>query len=409
MLAAAASTAPRLGIGRLAVRGLALATLVLLAAAVAGLWFALRPAPATSTARFDVAQALGGEADPRFARAAAPRAFRFPQDHGPHPEFRNEWWYFTGNLFGADGQRFGYELSLFRIALRPEAPPRRSAWATTQAYMGHFAVTDARAKTFHFFERFARGAAGLAGARAEPFAVWLEDWRVAADSEHHGTWRITARQAEVAIDLRVTPVKPIVLHGDRGLSRKNAAPGNASFYYSIPRLATEGTITTGAKVTPVRGSSWLDREWSTSALGADQLGWDWFALQLDDGHELMFYRLRQRDGGTDPFSAGALIDAAGRTQRLAAQDVTIEVLEHWSSPRAGTYPARWRLTVPSAQLSLEVTPVLADQELDVSVRYWEGAVDAAGTRAGRRVAGVGYVELTGYAGARADRARRVAR
>ena len=388
---------------------LLLATLVLLAAAVAGLWFALRPVPAPSGARFDVAQALGGEADPKFARAETPRAFRFPQDHGPHPQFRNEWWYFTGNLFGADGQRFGYELSLFRIALSPEAQPRRSEWATNQAYMGHFAVTDARGKTFHFFERFARGAAGLAGARAEPFAVWLEDWRATADDQRPDTWRITTRADEVAIDLRVTPVKPIVLQGDRGFSRKSAEPGNASYYYSIPRLATEGTITLGDKVTRVRGSSWLDREWSTSALGADQVGWDWFALQLDDGHELMFYQLRQRDGQTDPFSAGTWIDAAGATHRLAAQDVTIEVLEEWDSPRGGTYPARWRLTVPSAQLSVEVTPVLADQELDVSVRYWEGAVDAAGTRAGRHVTGVGYVELTGYASTPTDRTRRMAR
>jgi predicted secreted hydrolase len=388
---------------------LVLGTLLLLAAAVTGLWFALRPAPAPPMARFNVAQALGGDANPKFARAETPRPFRFPQDHGPHPEFRNEWWYFTGNLSGADGRRYGYELSLFRIALSAEAQPRRSDWATNQAYMGHFAVTDANGKTFHFFERFARGAAGLAGARAEPFAVWLEDWRVAADSQHPGTWRITTRADNVAIDLRVTPAKPIVLQGDRGLSRKNAEPGNASYYYSIPRLATEGTITIDGKAARVRGSSWLDREWSTSALGPDQVGWDWFALQLDDGHELMFYQLRHRDGGADPFSAGVWIDAAGGTRRLAAQDVTIEVLDKWNSPRGGTYPSRWRLTVPSAQLSLEARPVLADQELDVSVRYWEGAVDVSGTRAGRNVAGVGYVELTGYAGASLERTQRMAR
>lgn len=388
---------------------LVLATLLLLAAAVLGLWMALRPAPAPSGARFDVAQALGGDADPKFARAETPRRFQFPQDYGPHPEFRNEWWYFTGNLLSADGRRFGYELSLFRIALSPEAQARSSDWATNQAYMGHFAVTDVNGKAFHYFERFARGAAGLAGARAQPFAVWLEDWRVSAETDKPETWRITTRVDDVAIDLRVTPAKPIVPQGDRGLSRKSAEPGNASYYYSIPRLATQGTITIGGKATRVRGTSWLDREWSTSALGPDQVGWDWFALQLDDGHELMFYQLRRRDGGADPFSAGVWIDAAGRANRLTAQDVTVEVLDRWSSPRGGTYPARWRLTVPAARLSLEVRPVLADQELDVSVRYWEGAVDASGTRADRKLAGVGYVELTGYAGTPLERAQRTPR
>jgi predicted secreted hydrolase len=241
----------------------------------------------------------------------------------------------------------------------------------------------------------------MAGVRATPGAV--------AGTRDGSAGTSDCAAGEVAIDLRVTPAKPIVLQGDRGLSRKSAEPGNASYYYSIPRLATEGTITIGGKAARVRGTSWLDREWSTSALGPDQVGWDWFALQLDDGHELMFYQLRRADGSADPFSAGVWIDSAGRATRLTAQDVTVEVLDRWNSPRGGIYPARWRLTVPSARLSLEVTPVLADQELDVSVRYWEGAVDVTGTRAGRTAAGVGYVELTGYAGTSLERARRTPR
>ncbi len=397
---------PRNAIPRLAVPRLLLAALALLAVAAVALWLALRPAPVPEGARFDVAQVLGGAADTGYARATAPRPFRFPADHGPHPEFRNEWWYFTGNLFAADGRRFGYELTLFRIALSPHAAVRDSAWATNQAYMAHFALTDVRGKRFHFFERFARAAAGLAGARAAPFAVWLEDWRVDAEPQAPATWRLRTGANGIALDLRLTSAKPVVLQGERGLSRKSAEPGNASYYYSLPRLTTEGSVTTNGEVTRVRGTSWLDREWSTSALGPEQVGWDWFALQLDDGSELMYYQLRRADGSRDPFSAGSFIDAAGTAQRLAAQDVDIAVLNHWRSPRNGSYPARWRLTVPSAQLSLELTPVLADQELAVSVRYWEGAVDVRGTRGGRAASGVGYVELTGYAAAGTQRTPR---
>lgn len=371
----------------------------------AALWWVLRPVPAPPPAQLDVAAALGGGGEAGFARAEGPHRFRFPADHGPHPAFRNEWWYFTGNLSAADGRRYGYELSLFRIALAPHAPRRASAWADNQVYMGHFAVTDANGQRFQFFERFARGALGLAGARSAPFAVWIEDWRVQADATDPNRWQLTAKAGEIDITLRLTPSKPIALQGERGLSRKSAAPGNASYYYSIPRLDTEGMLTLAGQTVTVHGSSWLDREWSTSALGPDQAGWDWFALQLDDGRELMFYRLRRRDGGVDPFSAGVFVDRRGNSTPLRAQDVRVDVMERWPSPRGGTYPARWRLTVPAHDLALDIRPVLADQELMLSVRYWEGAVDVSGSERGRALRGVGYVELTGYAlaGARVGR------
>lgn len=374
------------------------------------LWalFRLAPEPAAEE-RFDVAQALGGVPDEGFARATTARTFRFPFDHGPHPEYRNEWWYFTGNLTSDSGRRFGYELSIFRIALSPVAAARTSAWGTNQVYMAHLALTDVASRQFHFFERFARGAAGLAGAQAAPFAVWLEDWRVEADTRDVRRWRLRAAADGVALDLTLVPAKPVVLQGSRGLSRKSADPGNASYYYSLPRLATDGSLSVAGATHRVSGSSWLDREWGTSALGKDQVGWDWFALQLADGSELMLYQLRRTDGGADPFSAGVLIAPDGRTTRLARDDFVIDVLARWRSPRGGDYPARWRLSVPRAQLALDVAPVLADQELAVSVRYWEGAVDVRGTRAGREVAGVGYVELTGYAdtASRNDRGLRV--
>jgi predicted secreted hydrolase len=347
-------------------------------------------------ARLSLAGTLGGGAAPGYARAVAPRAFAFPRDHGPHPEYRTEWWYFTGNLETPAGRRFGYQLTFFRSALAPVAPRRPSAWATNQVYMAHFALTDAAGERFHHFERLGRGALGLAGARAEPFRVWLEDWTAAASAASQDL-RLRAAEGGVALDVSLVQLKPVAAHGDRGLSRKSAEAGNASYYYSLTRLESRGTITLGSSAFPVRGLSWMDREWSTSALGPAQVGWDWFALQLDDGRDLMIYRLRLRDGSIDPFSSGTLVAADGAVQRLARDDVAIDVGGNWRSPRDGTrYPARWRLRVPKARLDLEIRPLLADQEVDLSFRYWEGAVTARAVEGGG-VQGRGYVELTGYA------------
>ncbi len=350
--------------------------------------------------RLSLAATLGGGATAGYARAVAPRALEFPRDHGPHPEYRTEWWYFTGNLETPAGRRFGYQLTFFRSALAPDPPRRLSAWATNQVYMAHFALTDAAGERFHHFERLGRGALGLAGARAEPFRVWLEDWTAEGAGPNDRT-HLRAAEAGVTIDLTLTRIKPIALHGDRGLSQKSAEAGNASYYYSLTRLESQGTITLGSAAFPVRGLSWMDREWSTSALGPAQAGWDWFALQLADGRDLMVYRLRLRDGTIDPFSNGSLVAADGTVRRLARDDVAIDVGETWQSPRDGTrYPGRWRLRVPNEQLDLDVRPILADQELDLSFRYWEGAVDARAADGDGGVRGRGYVELTGYGHAR---------
>lgn len=338
---------------------------------------------------------LGGD-DAGFARALAPRAFVFPDDHGPHPEFRSEWWYFTGNLETESGRRFGYQWTLFRFALAPQPPRSPSHWATNQVYMGHFAVTDVQARRFHSFERRSRAAIGLAGAQAVPFRAWVENWQVRGQGDDR-PWRLQAETADgVAVDLTLEPVKPVVLQGEAGLSRKSAAPGNASYYYSLTRIRTRGTVTAGGVSHRVQGWSWMDREWSTSALAPEQAGWDWFALQLDDGTDLMFYRLRRRDGGVDPLSSGTLVGPEGGVRTLAWQDVELEILEHWRSPRGVRYPARWRVRLPELDLELTVTPVLQDQEHDLSVRYWEGAVEVTGRRAGAAVSGRGYVELAGY-------------
>jgi predicted secreted hydrolase len=335
-----------------------------------------------------------------FARALAPRPFAFPVDHGPHPEFRTEWWYYTGNLETATGRHFGFQLTFFRTALAPPAAggaERASAWSASQLYLAHFALTDTAGRRFHAWSRLSRDALGLAGARATPFRVWLEDWSAESDAAGGLPVRLRAAEGDIAIDLVLASDKPVVLQGDRGLSQKGSEPGNASYYYSLSRMSARGTVSAGGAPLPVSGLAWMDREWSTSALGPDLVGWDWLALQLDDGREVMVYRLRRRDGTADAHSAGALIAADGATRPLAPGDVTLDALDHWTSPRSRVrYPSRWRLAIPGAALSLEITPRLADQELVVGTRYWEGAVRVEGTAAGRPIAGRGYVELVGY-------------
>lgn len=341
-----------------------------------------------------------------YAQASEPRRFSFPADHGPHPGYRNEWWYVTGNLDARDGRRFGFELTLFRFALAPQeddaaASAHASAWRTRQVYVAHFAVTDAAGRQFRFAERYARGALGLAGAAAEPFRVWVEDWWLkafaGAQEGADGAWLLHASTDDFAVTLTLEPRKPPVLNGVDGLSRKSAEPGNASYYYSVPRLAARGTVRVADDVHDVSGLAWLDREWGSSALADDQEGWDWFALQLADGSELMFYRLRRDDGRTDPMSAGTWIPARGASVPLTADDVTLTARDFWESPRGGRYPVTWTLAVPRLDLELRIDPVLRDQELATSVRYWEGAVDVTGRRGDAGVEGRGYVELTGYA------------
>lgn len=355
------------------------------------------PAPVPrDTPQLSLSETLGRDQSAGYARALQPRPFVFPADHGPHPEFKTEWWYYTGNLAAADGRRFGYQLTFFRIALAPEQTPRASAWGTNQLTMAHFALTDPKGKRFLSAERFARNALDLAGAQAAPFRVWLEDWQ-ASGPQQSFPMRLQAATEQAAIDLTLEPGKPVVLQGEQGLSRKSAEAGNASYYYSLTRMPTRGSLQLGDEEFQLVGNSWLDREWSTSALAANQSGWDWFALQLDDGHELMYYQLRLKDGSIDPASAGVWVRPDGSSRLLGQGEVSLESPKTWTSPRGGSYPASWRLQVAQEDLNLTIEPLLADQELDVTIRYWEGAVKISGERNGQRVSGYGYVELTGYA------------
>ena len=372
-------------------------------------------------------ETLGGADTVGYARALEPRDFVFPADHGPHEDFRTEWWYATGNLTGDDGRDFGFQFTIFRSALAPTPPGGPSAWATNQAYMGHFALTDIANDDFRATELFARGAGGLAGAQAEPFRVWLEDWtlasvdgtaRPAAGGATGGGARRTGAAPDdpaavvfplrlaadgngAEIELVLEAGKPHVRQGVDGLSQKGAEPGNASFYYAHTRMPASGRVVVDGDTTAVRGLAWLDREWSTSALSGDQVGWDWFALQLDDGWEMMVYQLRLSDGSPDPLSDGVLIDPAGRRVPLEwGSEVLVEPTGTWASPVDGSvYPSGWRIRVPERGWDLTVEPAVLDQELRVAFRYWEGSVRVRGAgEGGRTVSGRGYVELTGYAG-----------
>ncbi len=343
---------------------------------------------------------LGGEVTDGFARATAPREFVFPADHGSHREYRTEWWYFTGNLMTQGGRHFGFELTFFRYALA--APQVRSAdasaWRAEQVWMAHFAITDTATDRFIARERLTREALGLAGAEAEPLRIWVEDWSAVGESvDGDLSLRLEASDDGTALTLNLSSTVPPVAQGDRGLDAKGAGFGNASYYYSIPRLIAEGSVTVGGEAFAVTGLAWLDREWSTSSLEAGTEGWDWFALHLSDGGNLMFYRLRQAGGGTTPFSGGTLVSAEGVRTRLDAADVALSPLDYWTSGATGVrYPTAWRLEAAKAGIALDIRPYLENQELDLSVRYWEGAVYGRGSGPTGNLTAQGYLELAGY-------------
>jgi predicted secreted hydrolase len=364
-------------------------TFILILAGVAGLLLYQKNARPEKKFGASFVSALSeNEDNGKFARAAKIRKFSFPADSGPHPDFQTEWWYYTGNLTDKAQNRYGFQLTFFRRGLSPVPEKRTSGWGTNQIYFAHFTVSDIKNKKFYFSERFSRGGAGLAGAKPEPYHVWLENW----DARQEGdSVSLKAENRPVSIDLKVKSLKPVALQGEKGLSRKSR--DNASYYYSESRLDTKGTIKIGTESFAVTGLSWLDREWSTSGLSKEQTGWDWFSLQFADNREIMLYQLRLKDGGTDPFSSGSLIEKDGRVIPLKKEDFNIKVLGYWKSPATKiVYPAKWRIAIPKYDLELTITPHQPDQELGTSFVYWEGAVQVTG----KNINGNGYVELTGY-------------
>lgn len=362
-------------------------------------------------ASVSVADALSGDTT-GYDRADRVRDFVFPDDHGPHDGFKTEWWYVTGNLRATDGtdRRFGVQFTVFRSALAPPgaAAPRGSGWAATQLFMAHTAIGDVGGQRFFSQERFSRGAAGLAGATSEPVRAFLGTVEMRGDGPLGAggatPLRLVGSAEGAAFALDARPVRPVVLQGDRGLSQKGAEAGNASYYYAQTRMATTGTVTlpgrdgAPAEAVPVEGLTWLDREWSTSALAGGQTGWDWFALHLADGRDLMLYQLRDATGAKDALSEGSLVDAGGGKTRLAAADFSLDPAATWRAPGGAAYPTRWRVRVPAEGIDVTVRAAIEASELDATVRYWEGAVDVSGT-----VAGTGFLEMTGYADMRGRR------
>jgi len=335
-----------------------------------------------------------------WKRHAAPFVPQFPADHGVHPDFKSEWWYATGELASDSGEKFGYQLTIFRAGLEAGlAEPGAPYWSPRQLYAGHLALTEIGAQETRSAERSGRANGSLAGAREGELDAWVGDWRIARDPASgalHASGM--AREIGVALELDLLPAKPVVLHGPDGLSQKGTEPGNASAYLSFTRLATQGRLTLDGRELSVRGESWFDHEWGSSSLGAGVVGWDWFGLRLSDGRELMIYRMRKADGSVLPLCAGTLVRADGTSRALAASEVTLAVEARWTSPHSkAEYPARWKLSIPSEKLELALTPRVPDCEIDGSrstgVRYWEGPVEVEGSSAGS-----GYAELTGYAG-----------
>ena len=332
------------------------------------------------------------EADAGFAKAQLPIQFVFPRDHGPHPMFRSEWWYVTAVLADARGQEFGVQFTLFRQGLEPRAsepatPQGAAAWRSGQIFMGHAAVSDVARRRHWQDERLVRGHPALAGAQASPFKAHIEGWQLASVGERFWPLRLKAATRRFDIDLTLTCSKPIVAQGEGGLSRKG--PDNASYYYSIPRIDAHGSLTIAGAVHSVRGSAWLDREWSTSVLAPEYAGWDWFALRLDDGRDLMLYRMRRLDGRRDDYNSGAVIDAEGQARILAAADFSLTVAERWRE-----WPVAWRLTLRGEPRSFAIRAAFEDQVMDTAVRYWEGIVHVDDDNGNRL--GAGYMELTGY-------------
>jgi predicted secreted hydrolase len=335
-----------------------------------------------------------------WRQAAAGYTFAFPRDHASHPDFKIEWWYYTGNLDAADGRRFGYQVTFFRVGVDP-APTNPSKWAVRDLYITHLAVSDVAGGQYRSDERLSRGGPGLAGADADRYRVWNDDWTAGLDADRRHA--IDARGARVGVTLTLDEGKPPVINGSDGISQKGAQAGNASHYYSLTRMPTRGTVTIDGATVAVTGTSWMDHEFGTSFLEAGQQGWDWLSLQLDDGRELMLYQLRRADGSRDPHSSGTLVGKDGWTRHLSAGDFSLAPTGRTFKARSGaTYPVAWRVTVPSEDVTLEVTTPLDDQELSTDrssgITYWEGLIDITGRARGAPIRGRGYLEMTGYRG-----------
>jgi predicted secreted hydrolase len=387
-------------------RAVFLCSLVLIASSFFGL--AWRAAALLPTAKGAAANDKAG-----FHLALPGYEYSFPRDHGSHPPYQTEWWYFTGHLESVrSAKKFGYELTFFRRALIPELKNRRSKWATRDIILAHLALTDESGRRFYFSDRASRAALGLAGAQTAQLSrnprIWLNDWNTqffdSEGKEQHIAARGTDERSSTpfSVQLAQRALKKPVVHGENGVSQKADGRGQASHYYSLTRIATKGKDEVAGETYQVTGESWFDHEFGSNQLAANQAGWDWFSIQLGDGRELMLYQLRLKNGAVDAHSSGTLVEKDGRSQHLRRDDFQIEVTGWWQSPHSrAKYPAGWEIRLPKQSIELRVEPTLADQELDTKhstgITYWEGSVSVRGAQHARALTGRGYVELTGYA------------
>ena len=339
----------------------------------------------------------------RIAQPGYP--YEFPRDHFSHPDFQTEWWYYTGNLRAPDGHRFGFELTFFRQAQQltaQQASESDAVWRPDQIYLAHLALSDIDGKQFFHTERLNRAGPGLAGASLADQKYWNGNWHSRWLSLAKGEQDLQAVTEKLSLHLRLTPEKPFVINGQDGISRKGPQPGQASHYITYTRLNAAGKLRWKDHDYQLTGLAWMDHEFFTESENSDLAGWDWFAIQLDNRQELMLYRLRSKSG-TDRFSSGTYVDGDGRARYLDASDFRVTPTSTWHSPQSGaTYPIAWKISVPSLGLELDQRTAVANQELfdsqNVSPTYWEGAVTYDGIMQAAPVHGLGYLEMTGYAG-----------
>jgi predicted secreted hydrolase len=330
-----------------------------------------------------------------FKLATPGYEFVFPRDHGSHPEYRMEWWYFTGHLRNASGKRFGFEVTFFRVGIAPPGTAASTRWDLQHVMPAHFAITDPSAKSFRYYEKLNRASPFTAGAAVGRLDVFNEGWKLTMASD--GSWRLVAAEGKDAIDLKLSSRKEPAIHGTNGVSIKAQGEGYASHYYSMTRLEATGTL----NGEPVTGQAWMDHEFGSSALREHQQGWDWFSIQLDNDAEVMVYIIRKTDGTPDVTSSGSIITSEGRVIPIRHDQLRVTPLAQWRSPKSGaTYPMGWRVELPAFRISLQLRPLMREQELvttgSTQVVYWEGAVSVTGSFQGNSVRGDAYVEMTGY-------------
>lgn len=324
--------------------------------------------------------------------------YQFPRDHFNHPDYQTEWWYYTGNVKTRDGRRFGFELTFFRQAITRD-PAKSGVWDLRDLYFAHLALSDLERGSFYHTERSNRSGPGIAGVRAEDGRIWNGNWEILWNGNDQ---KLRAIDDHFALRLDLRPEKPPVIHGENGVSQKGGDPGEASHYISLTRLDASGSIEVNGQSSDVAGLAWMDHEFFTHFLEPQQVGWDWLSIQLNDRTELMLFHLRRKDGTIDSHSAGTYVDADGRATNLKESDFSLSAAAGaWTSPiTKATYPVHWKIAVPHMGIDLEATTPLPSQELNRSGEfgptYWEGAITLSGIRGGKPLAGVGYLEMTGY-------------